>query len=377
MKVLFITRKYPPQVGGMENYSYGLINNYPGEKYTVIYKGSQKWLPLVYVYLLFKGLMISLIKDIDIVHLGDGVMTPIGWLIKLLTRKKVVFTAHGKDINFNFSLYQMIMPFFFKRMDKVYCVSRNTLNECLKVGINKEKCLFIPNGINPEEFENNQNKVDLKEKVEEKYKFELGDNKILLTVGRLSKRKGVLWFLENVMPHLGEDVIYIIIGSDSTEINNMKSWMGIEKVNYSARLLEAIEKLNLKGRVFWLGEVPSIDLKSFLNISDIFVMPNIKVEGDVEGFGIVALEAAVAGLPVIASNIEGIKDAIIDNENGILITSENSDGFREKIFELLFNDTYRQELGMKFSQYTKENYNWKKIASKYMLEFKNVLQPSS
>lgn len=373
MKVLFITRKYPPQVGGMESYSYGLINNYPGEKYTIIYRGSQKWLPLVYSYLLLRGLLKAIIKKVDVIHLSDGVMAPMGWIIKLITRKKVVFTAHGKDINFNFGLYQMIMPFFFKKMDRIYCVSRNTLKECLKVGISQKKCLFIPNGINPKEFDENYNKEDLKKELEEKYKLALNNKKILLTVGRLSKRKGVLWFLKNVMSYLNKDVVYVIVGSDNTEINDLKSWIGIKKVNYSDKILEALEKLNLKNKVFWLGRLSLADLKKFLKISDIFVMPNIKVEGDVEGFGIVALEAAVAGLPVLASDLEGIKDAIVNNKNGILVKSQNAESFRKKIVELLSDDDYCNKLGEKFSKYTKESYNWKKISAKYMSEFKNVL----
>ena len=56
-------------------------------------------------------------------------------------------------------------------------------------------------------------------------------------------------------------------------------------------------------------------------------MPNIKVQGDMEGFGIVAIEATSIGLPVIASSIEGIKDAIVDNETGALVESENVNNF--------------------------------------------------
>jgi glycosyltransferase involved in cell wall biosynthesis len=62
-----------------------------------------------------------------------------------------------------------------------------------------------------------------------------------------------------------------------------------------------------------------------------FIMPNITVPGDVEGFGIVAIEAGSCGLPVIASNLQGIRDAVLDGQSGILVEERNANAYMTAI----------------------------------------------
>jgi glycosyltransferase involved in cell wall biosynthesis len=105
--------------------------------------------------------------------------------------------------------------------------------------------------------------------------------------------------------------------------------------------------------------------------ADIFVMPNIRVEGDVEGFGIVAIEAAIQGLPVVASNIEGINDAIIEGHNGFLVESGNAQAFEDKIRDILDNVNLN-ELSEQVSEYTKQNYSWEHVSDLYLKEFMRI-----
>ncbi len=365
---LFVTRKYPPQVGGMENFSYGLIQNYPGKKIAVTYGGSQKFLLFVYPWLFLKALFHCITKRIDLIHLGDGVMTPLGWVIKVLIRKKVVFTAHGKDINLKFRPYQLIMPTFFRRMDRVFCVSNSTIEECVKVGIPRDKCTFIPNGVNCKEFKVNNLRESLRKEIEEKFNLKLEGKKILLTTGRLSKRKGGLWFAENVMPKLSDDYVYLRVGADSTEVSDLKSWFGIKGISYGEKLKSLIKRLNLEKKVFWLGKVSFEDLKKCLNIADLFIMPNVKVKGDMEGFGIVIIEAGCAGTPVVGSGIEGIKDAVIDGKSGILVKSGDADSFINGINKGL---TLEREAVQKF---VLEHFSWKKVVGRYYDEFYKLVK---
>jgi glycosyltransferase involved in cell wall biosynthesis len=66
-------------------------------------------------------------------------------------------------------------------------------------------------------------------------------------------------------------------------------------------------------------------------MADVFVMPNIRVDGDQEGFGIVLLEAGAYNLPVVASNLEGIKDAVLDGKTGRLVPERDADSYLEAI----------------------------------------------
>jgi glycosyltransferase involved in cell wall biosynthesis len=115
-------------------------------------------------------------------------------------------------------------------------------------------------------------------------------------------------------------------------------------------------------------------LLAVYNIADIFVMPNIPVDNDLEGFGIVALESCASGKPVIASKVDGIPDAIKNGENGILIQHSDYLYFSEKILELLENHGAYREISQKCKQYVAEHYSWEKIASQYWNIFNALVE---
>ena len=92
-----------------------------------------------------------------------------------------------------------------------------------------------------------------------------------------------------------------------------------------------------------------------------------------EGFGISVIEAAACRMPVIASRLEGLKDAIKDGQNGFLIKPYDTNGYVSKINELLFDDNQRKIFGEQSRQYVIENYSWEKISKKYIEEMKKVL----
>ena len=101
-------------------------------------------------------------------------------------------------------------------------------------------------------------------------------------------------------------------------------------------------------------------------------MPNIPIAGDMEGFGIVALEANLAGLSVVASDLEGIKDAVSHGKNGYLIDYKDTEKFISTIVSLIKNPSYRNEFGKNAKQFVTSNYNWHHIGARYLKEFENV-----
>jgi glycosyltransferase involved in cell wall biosynthesis len=80
-----------------------------------------------------------------------------------------------------------------------------------------------------------------------------------------------------------------------------------------------------------LGYISDEEKNCLYRISDLFVMPNISVDGDQEGFGIVALEAGSYGIPTIATDIEGIRDAILDGKTGRLMKERETQAFLDAI----------------------------------------------
>jgi glycosyltransferase involved in cell wall biosynthesis len=330
-------------VGGMEKVSWALAREFSKLTDTTLitWGKSQKFLPLFLPYFLLRSFFVIPIKKITHVHLGDALLSPLGVILKIFFRVKVTTTVHGLDITYPNPAYQFVVPQCLQQLDKVICVSRATMKECMKRWVPHRKLTVIPNGVYPDEVKSNAKRTDL----EKLLSLRLSDKKVLVTVGRLVRRKGVYWFIENILPKLENKYIYVVIGDgpERENINNLISKMKFEK------------------RVLVLGKVTEADLKTIYNTSDIFIMPNIHVPGDLEGFGTVALEASCVGLPVIASNLEGIQDAVINESSGLLLDNPN-----------LFNSaikTFNFKSRKYISKIVCKTYSWENITNKYLDNF--------
>jgi len=340
LKTLFITRKNPPQIGGMENYSYNLIQYFPGEKKVIKLTKPQYHLFWFIPYSIVQGLILG--RRADIIHIGDPVMSITGWIIKKVLKKPIVCTLYGLDLSYQNYLYQLYFKLFAKKFDLYVCISRAT--EKIAHQKNIKNTMIIPVGVSP-------NLPVMPAEIPAP-----NGKKILLTVGRLVKRKGVYWFIKNVFSYL-KDCVYFIVGD------------GSEKV----KIQNLIKIKKLENSVFMLGRINDEELEKIYQKADLFIMPNIQVKNDLEGFGIVALEAGLRGLPVIASNIEGIKDAITQNQNGILVQEKNQQVFIQTINKFLKDENLGQEFGKKAKEFVLKNFSWQKIARRYYQEFERIL----
>lgn len=364
--ILFISRNYPPSIGGKERLSFELINHI-AEKEQVLKITWSKHLKGLW-YFIVKAFIEALIlcyrhKNIRLIHLNDPILTPMGMLLRFFTKKPIVANVHGLDITYPNFIYQWIIPATLKKMDKIISISLATTAECSKRGIHPDKITIIPVGVN---INNSLPGISdtLAEKLERTIGQSLKDKKILLTIGRLVKRKGVEFFISRVLPQLVKefpDVCYLVIGEGPQRTN-------IEK---------AVTDNRLDSHVFLLGYVDDEVLSFIKKTSHIFVMPNITVEGDMEGFGIVALEAAVEGLPVVASSLEGIKEAVTDGENGILVEPGDAEGYLNVLRMLLLDEDHRTVLGNKGKAFTISNYSWETVANRYYSVFEDVIKASS
>lgn len=351
MKILFISRAYPPVIGGIEKQNYELakaLSEY-SEIQIIANPHGKKFLPLFFFIALFKAIFYK--RTYDIILLGDAVLAPLGWLLKTSLSKPVISIIHGLDITYSSYIYQRIwVRAFLARLDAVFAVGNETIRQAISRGIDVKKCIFIPNGVSQTANQtlHSQATFNFIPNPEKKY---------LLTLGRLVERKGVAWFIEQIMPCLDSKVEYIVAGD------------GIERETIKAM----IHKMGLKNRVHLLGHVTDEEKALLLQLSDLFIQPNIKVQNDMEGFGLVVLEAAAAGLPVIASKLEGLCDAIQQNENGILIDSLDADTYIRTINNLIYNQQLIDEFGEKAKNYVESHCLWTHIAKQYHAKLKQFL----
>jgi glycosyltransferase involved in cell wall biosynthesis len=353
MKILFISHSYPPITGGVETQNFEIFNALSKiADCRIIANRKRALIPFFIFYVIVRSLF--LMRKNDVLLLGSGLLGIAGWAIKKLTKKPVVAITHGLDLTYDKLFYQRLwVRYFIPSLDRLIAVGRDTKKAGAVRGIPEEKIIFIPNGVDADKFYAYHSRDELTNIIRQ----DIEGKRILLTLGRLVKRKGVAWFIRNVLPELDQSVIYVIAG-DGPDRQNIQL---------------SVSETGQQKRVYMLGHVNNDIRNMLLNVCDIFIQPNIKVSGDIEGFGMSLLEAASCRMPVVASRIEGLQDAVKDGENGFLVEPENPEGFVFKIQELLSNDSFRKSFGEKARQYIVDNYQWKNIARRYSEELNKLL----
>ncbi len=373
MEVLFISHKYPPATGGMEKFSYELIHGIKihAKVHTIIYEGNESKIAWFYK---LKNRVNHTIKSnpgITIVHLNDGLMTYFALWIKKKHNVKVVATLHGLDIVFPLPYFQKKIIPRFNCIDGFACVSEATKLAAIHRGIMPSKIIVIDNGVD-HGISQVQDDFALQDSLKAKFGLTV-EQQIVLSIGRSVKRKGFSWFVTQVLPLLNKNVVFILCGPNSSyDGQKWKRFIPEKWVNYLELMLglpsdeSTLQKYSIKSesRFIKTGFLPYNEIIQLLKMATVFVMPNIKIEGDMEGFGLVALEASMSNTIVCAANIDGITNAIIHHKNGILIESENVKKWADSIQELL-NRTDLGSLSENYKLYTINNYSWQKMCKEY------------
>lgn len=379
MAVLFISHKYPPAVGGMEKQSYELINGYQkvDKSYSIVYQKEETRLIFFLKLRIRLTAMINRHSDINIIHLNDGLMAAIFWLLHINVKNiKVIVTWHGLDLVYPLKIYQKIILQKIKNYDAFICVSSATASECIKRGFDKKKIFVVHNGVDHQYFQINHTKSKLMDFELLKQIKDIDRKKIILGIGRPVRRKGFSWFASQVLPHLPPDIIFIHIGN----VNAGNKWY---RYLLPLRIVRNLDLLfghpddisdlkaiaNDNSRVILLGQLKKDWLEHIKSKSHIVVMPNITVNGDMEGFGLVALEASIMGKTVIAANIEGLTDSITDGKNGIKAISGSSEDWITKINTIMpkvkqYDDDIRN--------YTCKKFSWDKMVDGYKDIFNKI-----
>jgi phosphatidylinositol alpha-1,6-mannosyltransferase len=121
-----------------------------------------------------------------------------------------------------------------------------------------------------------------------------------------------------------------------------------------------------------LGAISNEDLETMYNGADLFIMPNIPVPNDMEGFGLVMLEAGMCGLPVIASNLEGIADVISEGANGHLVRTGGAEGFQLAIMRYYSDREALRALKSRTKIFTASRFSWDVVVDRYVSLLQNL-----
>lgn len=126
----------------------------------------------------------------------------------------------------------------------------------------------------------------------------------------------------------------------------------------AGRLRALVEDLDLQRYVSFRGEVDDANLRSFYQHCDVFVLANRQVGTDLEGFGMVLLEAQACATPVIAGSSGGTSEALVDGKTGFVVDCANVEALADRIVDLLSDDVRRRAMGTAARALMLESFDW-------------------
>ena len=280
----------------------------------------------------------------QVVLTGDALAYALFRPLLVGTRVPHATMVMGLDVTYRNRLYRAIVHRAIRRAPRVIAISEATARAAIDAGVSPRRVSVIRLGLPAPSLQQRD-----KAEAGQMLRAELGiapDNVIAVTVGRLVRRKGVLWFVRSVLPHLPPSATYVVAGAGP---------MALE-------LREVVAELGLEPRVKLLGQVDDSVRERLLRGADLFVQPNVRVQGDMEGFGLVVLEAAMRGTLTLASGIEGVLDAVIDGRTGILLPAEDAEAWIRRLSLLLSDVRDLRNLGWEYGTMARESFGAERMA---------------
>ena len=352
-KTLLITNDFGPRAGGIETFIIGLLERFPkGE--VLVYTSmqddheeyDQDWLKEFGVEVLRDKTKILLpsprvirklrklirARNIEVIWFGAAAPLALSarWLRIGAVRKQVALT-HGHEVWWSkippFSLFMREMA---KQVDHFGYLAEYTANEMARV-IPRDKLVKIAPGIDVKHFVPHEVKKS---------------RPTLISVGRLVHRKGqdrlveALPIIKRAIPDV--ELVFVGEGPHRRELDRL------------------VKRHNLENSVRFIGRVNYKDLPKYFSLGNVFAMPsrNRLFGLEVEGLGIVYLEASACGLPVIAGDSGGAPDAVIEGETGYVVDGNDIESIAARAIELLGDPNLRARLGQRGRNWVEAEWNW-------------------
>lgn len=375
MKTLLITEIFPPKVGGSGRWFWEIYSRLPSNRYSVfagnhedaeIYDKKQgiscfRW-PLAlatWSVLSLKGIfqygvllihIIKLIKKHRITEIHCGRAFPeglFGLVAFKFLRIPYLCYVHGEELQIYQSSkeFRFLSALVFASAGRIIVNSNNTQLALLKhVGNYSAKIRLMHPGVDIRFFCPAENDRDFRDK--------MGwlNRKVILTVGRLQKRKGqdhVILSLNKLCEQI-PDILYVIVGDGEDRLF----------------LEELVATKKLQDNVQFMGKVDDKTMLACYQQCDLFVLANRDVDGDFEGFGMVLVEAQACGKPVIAGESGGTAETMIPGGTGILINAEDPEIIAHAIVQLLLDREKSTEMGKRGVAWVNQSFDWVSLVVK-------------
>jgi phosphatidylinositol alpha-1,6-mannosyltransferase len=271
----------------------------------------------------------------------------VAWYLNCVKKVPYILYAHGEEIKTGMTSrkFRWLIPKIYNHAALIIANSKNTKSLLQDIGVSSEKIHIIHPGVDFHIFNVGKKPGEII-----RQQLNIGDSPILLTVGRLQRRKGhdmvikALPYVRQIVP----EVKYIIVGQGEE----------------SANLGQLIADLRVSDNVMMVGRVSDQDLPSYYAACDVFVMPNREIDGDIEGFGMVYLEAAAAGKPVIGGDSGGTQDAILEGVAGLRVDGNNLSDISAAILTLLLDPDKSRQMGENGRRWVEREFAWESVVER-------------
>jgi len=385
VEVLFVSHKFPPNTGGMEKQSMELVVGME-KKCRVHRLVYQKKEPKILFFLLLYKRIKAICDhhpEIEIIHFNDALIASSCLFLPLKSHIQYVVTLHGLDVVFPSSIYHQ---YIFKRLNRFHrfaAVSNATARKAAELGISPEKISVIANGVAIDPVKAHTRK-EFQAWLSEKGITDSGKTTLMM-LGRAVSRKGFSWFANQVMPLLDSNKFRLLLaGPFRFQPSFRERLIYLLPKNFRQKLMlflgyasderEIRKVLESYPNVTHFGKLAASEITMLFQHTDVFLMPNIHIEGDMEGFGLVCLEASVNKALVFAANVDGIPDAIQDKKNGILLPSGDAAAWKECLCDFAENRKKYCAEKERFCDFTRQNYNWDKMVTEYFHLFQSIVE---
>lgn len=364
-QILCITNDFGPRAGGIETFIIGLIQRLP-KNCIIVYTASQPGsAPFDAMWLRDYGVEVirdpskvllpsfrvgrkvrKLVRERDVKTVFFGAAAPLALLapgLRSVGVKKIVALTHGHEV-----WWSRLWPFSWaiarigRAVDSLTYLGDFTRGEIAKALAPGDvaKLVRIAPGIDTEHFTPCSNARELRKSLG------LGNKRVIVSVGRLVHRKG-------------QDVLIAAMPEIITAIDNVHL-LFIGEGPYKKELEKRMKNLGLENRVTFVGRVQYSDLPRYICVGDVFAMPSrSRLAGlEVEGLGIVYLEASACGLPVIVGISGGAPDAILQGETGFAVDGTSAHEVAKALVKVLADKELAQKLGIRGRQWIIEKWQW-------------------
>lgn len=370
-KILCITNDFGPRAGGIETFVIGLIERLPRSR-VIVYTSAQdnseqydrRWFEDYAVEVVRDKAKIllptpgvaycvkAIVRERKISTVFFGAAAPLGLLSRTLRKtgvKEIVALTHGHEV-----WWSKVWPFSIAMKSISRHVNHLTYlgeytRSAIAASVTKEAAagmVKIAPGIDTDHF-SPQDATQLRSELG------LSEKKVIVSVGRLVHRKG-------------QDVLIEAMPGILREVPEAHILM-IGEGPYRSYLENRVKALGLHERITFIGRIQYADLPKYICVGDLFVMPSrSRLAGlEVEGLGIVYLEASACGLPVIAGNSGGAPDAVLEGETGLVVDGTSKTEVASAVVELLSDPDRSKAMGIRGRQWIIQEWRWEIWSSRF------------